>query len=213
MLVVTAALLWTGGAPWAQSPSVPAGTYTLDAERSRLTIHLERAGAFAVLAHRHVLAADGMGGRITIPESGLQETIAQFSLPVASILVDPPQARTEAGLEPLDEDDRADIRETMLGTDQLNAAAFPRIVATVERVEGTPPNLSVVLNLRVRDVSHRVTVPMEIAVDSDTVRASGQFTVRHADFGLEPYRALLGGIAVADEITVRFDLVAARAQP
>jgi polyisoprenoid-binding protein YceI len=205
-----ACLIWllTGpvgsGPAWGQPRA-----YTIDPHASGVQVLLARSGPLSAFAHDHVLVADGFAGGVALDPGDLSSAALQVTFPVASLIVDPPEARAAAGLDgSLSEKDRASIRATLLSAGQLDAERFPRVVATLEGVSGTLPDLLLALRVRVREAEQVLSVPVRVEATPDGLRASGEFTFLQSAFGIRPYRALLGAIAVEDEARVRFDIVA-----
>jgi hypothetical protein len=81
-------------------------------------------------------------------------------------------------------------------------------VATLEGASGTLPDLLLTLRVRVRQTEQVLSVPVRVEATPDGLRARGEFAFLQSGFGIRPYRALLGAIAVEDEARVRFDIVA-----
>jgi hypothetical protein len=48
---------------------------------------------------------------------------------------------------------------------------------------------------------------MTFRVTADTLMASGSFTVRQTDFGIQPYSTGFGTVKVADPVRFEFDVV------
>lgn len=210
-LLLLALLVVSGG--WPLTARAQTRSYVIDAAASSVQVILRREGAFSVLAHDHVLLADGFAGRVAVDRADVSRAAVQITLPVASLIVDPPDAREALQMEgDLDDEDRAEIRESMLAEDQLDAEQFPRIVATLESVTGTLPELELALRVRIRQTERVLSVPTRVEFAGDRLEASGEFTLLQSDFGIEPYSTLLGAIAVRDLVTVRFRVVA-RAEP
>lgn len=195
---------------WAASPAWgQARTYVVDPHASSVRMLLGRAGPFSVLAHDHVLVADGFAGRITVDRAASANAALQVTFPVGSLVVDPPEVRAELGLDgDVDEADRAEIKAAMLAEDQLHAEQYPRIVATLDSVQGRLPELVLALRVRIRQAEQVITMPARVTFTAEGLEARGEFTLVQSAFDIEPYTALLGAIAVQDEVTVRYRIVA-----
>ena len=201
-----AALCWwaLGDAALAQTRS-----YNVLAHDSAVQVVLRKEGLFSLLAHDHVMVADGFAGRVGVDPADVAKAALQLSFPVASLRVDPPEARAELGLEgKLDDGDRADIKENMLSPEQLDAAQYPRVIATLEGLSGQLPDLLLAVRVRIKKTEKVLSTPAHIELAGDRLLASGEFTFLQSDFGVEPYSSLLGAIAVQDEVRIRFRIVA-----
>jgi polyisoprenoid-binding protein YceI len=193
------------------APARPAGAteYRLDAAGSQLWLYLHPAGPMIKLGHSHVISTHALQGAVWIPAQ-LEHSACEFELPVAAFEVDDPQERSAAGgefAEPLDEEARAGTREHMLGDRQLDAAHYPLLTLRCQQVSVLPDGLLLQLVLTVRDHDARLAVPVHWQRDGCTLQASGEFTFRQTDLGIEPFSLLLGVLRVEDEIRARFQLL------
>jgi hypothetical protein len=62
----------------------------------------------------------------------------------------------------------------------------------------------------VRDHAAEVELPVTLQTSPETLTASGEFDLTHAELGLTPYSVALGALRVADRMHVRYRLVAQR---
>lgn len=179
--------------------------YRVDRERSLIVARVYRDGALARLGHDHVVSSRDLGGFVMLAADGAADR-ADVYLPLASLEVDDPALRATEGLgEPLDEDDVAGTRRNMLRV--LDADAHPFVMVHVTR-EGHVIKAALELNGESRALDARI----EAETGDDILRASGAFTIEHADFGLVPFSLLGGALAVREDIDIRFDIVAVRAK-
>ena len=51
-------------------------------------------------------------------------------------------------------------------------------------------------------------VPVTARIAADSVSAQGTFTILQSELGIKPFSIVGGAIAVADEVEIRFDIVA-----
>jgi len=216
--IVLAVLLPVGVALHAQQPA-PDGanpspppvprTFNIDPQTSSVTLRVFRAGMFSVLAHDHVLVASGIAGRLTLDEQDPRRCALQLSVPVASLEIDNPEHRKrEKFTTELSKKDIEQIRTIVMSSTYLDEPNYPRVTITAVEVAGALPTLSVGLNVRIKQVDKVYRVPAQISVEGDTLRATGELFLLQSDFGMKPYSALLGAIAVQDPVQIRFELVA-----
>jgi polyisoprenoid-binding protein YceI len=62
--------------------------------------------------------------------------------------------------------------------------------------------------LSIHGVVKPLTLPIRLEVQGSSIVASGKFTVKQTDFGIEPTSAAGGLVKVADEVGLTFRLVA-----
>ena len=218
-LAVAGWLLCAGGSLHAQqsapegaapsAPPAPARTFNIDPQTSSVTLRVFREGVLSVLAHDHVLVASGIAGRLTLDTQDPRRSALQLSVPVASLEIDNPEHRKrEQFKSTLSKKDIERIRTIVMSPDYLDEPSYPRVTITAVEVAGTLPTLSVGLNVRIKQVDKVYRVPAQIAVEGDTLRATGELFLLQSDFGMKPYSSMLGIIAVQDPVQIRFEIVA-----
>jgi polyisoprenoid-binding protein YceI len=194
------------------SAIAPAGAtaYRVDGSASSLRFYLHADGPMASVGHAHVISAHELEGEVWLQPQPEQST-CQLRLPVAAFIVDDPEERAAAGneyAEPLDTSAREGTRTHMLGERQLDAAHFPSIALRCVRMTPTSAGMSLQVAVTLRDRETLLTVPLQWEYQDGSLRASGEFSFRQSELGLEPYSLLLGALRVADEVHARFELVA-----
>lgn len=195
--------------PAAEGP-VGASLFRIDAGASLLRFYLHADGPLARVGHSHVITAHGLEGDVWL-QARPERSACELRLPVVAFVVDDPQERVVAGgeyAEPLDAADRDGTRAHMLGERQLDATRFPVITLRCTRLTPSPGGMSLELAVKLRAHEARLTVPLQWELQRDTLQASGEFSFRQSELGLQPYSLLFGALRVADEIHARFVLVA-----
>jgi polyisoprenoid-binding protein YceI len=177
-------------------------------------VRVYRGGTLASAGHNHVVASHTLGGTVYVPDDVLQASV-ELHLAVAELTVDEPQLRAqEAGTDfPPDvpQSARDGTRRNMLGAAVLDAAEFPEMVLRSERLEPAadePGALVAWLDAQVRDQHRTISVPLRYALVGDTLTLTGETALRQGELGLTPFTALMGALAVQDEMRVRFRIVA-----
>ena len=173
--------------------SAGAQSAPVDVTQSKLTIHAFKAGLFSGFAHDHQIAAPVSRG--TIDQSALY---VQLRFVTQSLKVLDPKASPS---------DRAQIQQTMLSEKVLDAARFPEIAFTSQRVApGKNGGYSVEGEL----ILHGVRRPLTIPVALENGRYIGSVKLKQTDFGITPIKLFGGTVKVKDEIQITFDIVPAR---
>jgi hypothetical protein len=196
-------------------PSPPGGarSFRVDAERTQLTFLVRRGGALSRLGHNHAIRSDAESGNAWVAADG-RSCALQLHLPVRSFVVDDPAARAAAGPDfhgTIPDDARAGTFGNMTGASLLDAGHFPEVLVRYAGEVPGPGPAPVRVVVTVKGEPHALDVPMVVDADDDEVIASGEARMTHGEIGLQPFSIMGGAIAVADEITVRFELVASRA--
>lgn len=210
-MLLCASLLLAGGAR-GTAAAEPVG-YTLVSGQSQVIAVLRREGALSVLAHDHVLVARKLDATLRVALTDLERSTAELTLKAADLIVDAPSDRQAAGLaDTLEEDSRAEIRDTMLSAEGLDAGRFPVMRMRLLRARGAPSEADLTVALSIHGVEKEYSVFATVLPQGERIRIRGTFELLQSEHGIQPYTALLGAIAVEDRVTVTFDLVAERSR-
>lgn len=185
--------------------------YVIDAARSRLLIYAYRGGAAARLGHNHVLRAAQVDGFVHVTAAAAAGARFDLRVPLAQLVIDEPELRAATGDAFAGERSAADIAGTqhnMLGPDNLDAARFPDVRVHSTAISGDWPALVADIEITLHGVTRAMTVPLTVHRDDTQLRVTGALALRQSDFGITPYSALLGLLAVQDPVTIRFELIA-----
>jgi polyisoprenoid-binding protein YceI len=166
--------------------SVNAQQHNVDAQKSTLTIHVGKAGAFSALGHEHEVSAP--------IHSGTADTGPH---PSVEIHVDARELRV------IDKDesdsDRATVQDAMLGPDVLDSQQHQEIVYKSSSAESTGQSKWKLRgNLTLRGQTH----PVPVTVTFKDGQYTGEATVKLTDFGITPPGK--AGIRVKDELKITF---------
>lgn len=204
------------GAPAPQSIAPHRGrAYDIVAGESLLVVRVYRAGTLAAAGHNHVIASHTLAGTIYLPDDPLGSSF-ELRIAVDALTVDEPglRAAQPGGDFPPDVSDaaRAGTRRNMLGPAVLDAADYAEVVLRAVRLEsaaGAPVGLLTAhIDAEVRGQHRPLAVAVRYALAGDTLTVSGDTALTHAELGLTPFTALLGALAVQDEMRISFRLVA-----
>lgn len=185
--------------------------YVIDHARSEIAVRVFRAGLAAFLAHDHVIRAAEWDATLDVNRDP-PALSADFRVPVDALVVDEPEARARHGLDGvLSDDDRASVRTTMLGPEQLDAARYPEIRFRAAEIDRAGEGFRLAGELTLHGQTKRITVPITVRDDGGTLTAHGSVRVVQSDYGITPHRALLGAIKNQDEVEIVVTVVAAPA--
>jgi polyisoprenoid-binding protein YceI len=192
------------------APLARADAWTVDPERTVVTIIVRRAGPLARLGHDHVITSADERGRTWIGPTPADSAF-ELELPVERFEVDLPGPRAAAGAEfaaPVPQDARAGTRHNMLRTEVLDAADFPLITMRSIAASGDWPQPVIRLSVTLRGATREFEVPVIVERDAATVVARGELRFNQSDFGITPFSVGGGAIQVADTLEVRFEIAA-----
>ena len=167
---------------------VSAQEHNLDTQKSTLTIHVGKTGAFSALGHEHEVRAPIHGG-----------TADTGSHPAVEVRVD---ARALRVIDKDDsEKDRAEVQKTMLGPEVLDSENHPEIVFKSTSAESIGQGRWTLRgNLTMRGKARPVTVQATLKDG----RYTGETTVKLTDFGIKPPGK--AGVKAKDEVRIEFDV-------
>jgi polyisoprenoid-binding protein YceI len=184
---------------------VLAATYSVEPARCSVAIHVGRSGLFKFAGHAHEVVASRCDGEVVAVPEDLGRSSVQLSFDAASLRV------SEKG-EP--EGDAPKVQEAMLGPKLLDAARFPGISFVSTAVSGRLVSAGVyelVLtgDLGLHGVTRRISLPLRVVLQADSLTASGHLDLKQTAFGLSPI-SVAGLVKVKDEIGIDFEIAARR---
>jgi polyisoprenoid-binding protein YceI len=179
---------------------------------SLLTILAFRGGTLAKVGHNHVIASHDVSGTFYVPDDVTHSTF-ELRIPVGQLVIDEPDLRAKEGPDfPKDVPDSAKegTRRNMLSEGLLNGGQYPDISLVSQHIDVITPGSQVRADVEVtvRGQTHTVSVPVTYSLTNGELVASGEFPLKQTDLGLTPFTAMLGALAVQDEMRVRFRFVA-----
>ena len=189
-----------GSAPaWAQSGKPDSVVYVWS-PASRFEVKTGKAGLFGFAGHAHVVRARGFAGRVVYYPNAPSESRVEIVVPADS-------------LDVLTPSDTAEIRKVTqaMRTDVLHADAYPVISFVSTAVTPTVDGFRVQGRLTLAGQTGDVSCDIRAELGTDTLRATGGFSVKQSDYGIRPYRGgPAGTVRVADRVTFSFEAVGIR---
>lgn len=173
------------------------------APASRFEVTTGKSGLFGFAGHEHTIRARAFSGRIVYrPDSIAASRIA------ITVLTD--------SLEVLTPPDTEEIRKVTasMRTEVLDVANYREIRLVSQRIEGTPPRITVTAALTIKGKTREVPLTVDLEMGGDTLHATATFKIKQTDFGIRPYRGGPGGtVRVADEVKFSIQAIAIRQAP
>jgi polyisoprenoid-binding protein YceI len=168
------------------------GSHRLGPDNGSLHVKTYREGMAAKVGHDLVIEVTGWEASATVGDAGTVEAL--------SLDVDPRSLHVREGLrgvKPLTDKDRADIRKTIddkvLGGD---AIAF-----RCSEPRHDDPAGRVVADGELTIAGTTRPVSAELSVDADG-RMTATVPVKQTEWGIKPYRGLMGALKVRDDVEV-----------
>lgn len=172
-------------------------TLSLAGEHGTLTLHTGVEGRAAKMGHRLTIAVRIWEATATF--AGDQPSSASLRAELRSLEV----VDGQGGVKPLSDKDRASIRDNAMGT--LRAGEHPQVVFTSDHVEPTADGFAMTGQLSIAGVTRPLTVPVTVQNAGGHRRLLAAADVLQSAHGITPYSAMMGGLRVADRVTVRLD--------
>jgi len=165
----------------------------IDAEHSRLIVHVGKAGFFSGLGHEHEISAPISRGEV---ELSAPASVAFTVMAGKLAVLDPSES----------ESTRAEVQKTMLGPTVLDAEKFPEIrfvSESVERLSDSHWKVHGKLTL------HGQTQPVVLETRLEKGHYQGTASLLQSSFGVTPIRLAGGTIQVKNEVQIKYDIVLA----
>jgi polyisoprenoid-binding protein YceI len=165
----------------------------MDDGQSRLTLHVEKSGAFSGFGHAHEVSASIVRGEV------------ETSKP-SSVWFDV-NARDMKVIDPGESDDtKSKVQEAMLGPGVLDVAKYPQIHFASDSVEVIG---DAHWRIHGRLTLHGQTHPIVLETTLEKGHYRGTATIQQTNFGITPIRVAGGTIKVKDEVQIEYDVVLA----
>jgi polyisoprenoid-binding protein YceI len=160
----------------------------VDTQKSTITIHVGKTGAFSAFGHEHEIRAP--------IRSGTADTGAHPSVEIHVNARDPRVMDPDAS-----DKDRAEVQATMLGPEVLDSDEHRDIVFKSTAAEPTGEGR---WTLRGNLTLHGQTHPITVQVTLKDGHFTGESTVKQTDFGIKPPGK--AGVHAKDEVVIHFDV-------
>ena len=184
-----------GWSPALHDQSAPAA-YRI-APDSRFDVVTGKAGLLGRFGHEHRIRARSFTGTIVYNAADPSASSVEVTVPTAGLHV------VALGA---DREDAPDVEKAMR-EDVLHVDRWPTIEFRSTAVEPISGGVRVTGDLTMAGRTRPVTLDMRLRADGRRLVADGAFTIRQTDWGIEPYRAALGTIRVADRVTFELHVV------
>ncbi len=166
---------------------------------SRLVVKTGKAGLFGFAGHTHVIRARSLAGEL-VYRPGKPTSHLWLKIPTDS-------------LEVLTPPDTAEIRKVTeaMRTEVLHVDRYPEMTFAADSLNARSGKMEFPLLVTMEGKTRKVPVTADVTIGSDSIRATGSFTVKQTDFGIKPFSGgPAGSVKVADRVTFCFDLLARR---
>ncbi len=191
-------------AAWSQAPSV--AVYRIDPAHSRIELTVFKSGLLKMIGHDHSIAAKSFSGQVRFNFGNFGDSSVQLNIDALSLAVlDDPS---------VPEKDRQEIQANMEGAKVLNVRDFPQITfrsTEIARPASTGESLMLRGRLNLHGAEKEIAFPIQLYSGTNRLRVTGSAVIAQTDFGIKPIKAAAGGVRVKDQLNVKFDIFAEKA--
>jgi polyisoprenoid-binding protein YceI len=183
-------------------------TYTVDAPKSKIEIHVGKEGFFSAFGHDHLIVAKEISGEAQVDAQDIAESSVVLAISAKSLAVlDPGES----------EKDKAEVQKTMLGEKVLDVEKYGQIRFTSARVSnpkktGAGWELHLEGKLALHGVEKPISFPLRVRLDGDMLRAQAEVSLLQTDYGMTPVKVGGGAVKVKNRLKITLD-IAARKKP
>jgi hypothetical protein len=172
---------------------IPPGTHMFGPENATLAVRTGRTGKASKAGHDLLLDVTAWRATIEVDDGSVPVSIA-LDADATSLRV----REGTGGLKALDDDDRANIEQT-IDDEVLNREAIEFRSTSVRADDG---RLSVEGDLTLAGATRPLA--FDVTLDGDD-GLSGSAVVKQSDWGMKLYSSLFGALRVADDVHVSFE--------
>lgn len=177
--------------------------YIIDPKGSAFFVQAFASGLLSAFAHNPKLAVRDFAGEASFVRSGATLGNVRVQLTI--------QADSLEVVDDISKKDRDEIHMRM-ANEVFETEQFPEIVYECSRVSanGNADQFWAMLNgeLTLHGVTRTLPISARVTLNGNSLRASGEFSVRQSDFGIQLISAAGGAIRVKDDVKCSFDFVA-----
>ncbi len=182
--------------------ALEAGSYHLTSNSGKLSVYTFKEGFLSAIAHDLLIDVPNFTIKLNVPDAGVQSANVEAEILANSLKVVCAMKEGQRQPDTLKEKDKADIEEATF-KDVLHPSQYPTInfrSSNIQEKDG-------VYHVKGELTLHGVTRPIEFDAKTTTGKdLKGRVTLSQKDFGIKPYKALLGTLKVKNEVSIAFDL-------
>jgi polyisoprenoid-binding protein YceI len=176
--------------------------YRIDPAMSQFTVRVFASGLLSSLGHNPTIGIREYSGEVDFVGDNLEQASLRLRVHADSFEV----------TDDVSDKDRRDIEERMK-QDVLETSRYREIVFESSSISATKMGegffaANISGNLTLHGATCRQTIIARVVLNGDSLRASGELSVRQTDFGIKLVSVAGGTLKVKDELKVSFDTVA-----
>ena len=176
--------------------------YLIDGKSSTFTVRAFATGLLSAFGHNPTIAIPDLEGEILFNPEAVEHSSVRLVAHAVSLNV----------TDDIREKDREEINRIMQ-QEVLESESYPDIVYDCSRITASKVGEGQywgTLNgeLTLHGVKRTQPVSVRISMNRDTLRATGDFSIRQTDYEIRPVSAVGGTVKLKDELKFSFDISA-----
>jgi polyisoprenoid-binding protein YceI len=179
--------------------------YLVNGKGSRFTARAFATGLLSAFGHDPTISIPDFEGEALVNPNALEESSLHLVIQAAALTV----------TGDIDDEDRDEMNRRM-HAEVLESDGYSEITYECSKLSASQTGEGqywVALNgeLSMHGVTRSQPVSARVMVNGDTLRATGDFSVRQSDYELKPVSAAGGTVKLKDEIKLSFEITARKA--
>jgi polyisoprenoid-binding protein YceI len=177
-------------------------SYALDDSQSKFFARAFAGGLLWFKGKDHLVAVREFTGQAQITPGSITPASLEITAKAAS-MVETRDVFTEQEKQIINKE----LREIVLEPDKYPDITFKSTRVTGKSTGADRYQLKIEGNLTLHGVTRGITIPTEVTVSGNDMRARGEFSIDRDDFGVKATSAFHGMVRVRDNIKFTFDIV------
>ncbi len=177
-------------------------TYALDSSQSKFVARAFAGGLLWFKGKDHLVAVREFTGEAQITPGAITPASLEITAKAAS-MVETREVFTEQQKQIINKE----LREIVLEPEKYPDITFKSTNVTGKSLGGDRYELKIDGNLTLHGVTRRITIPTEVTLSGNDMRARGEFSIDRDDFGVKATSAFHGMVRVRNKIEFTFDIV------
>ena len=179
--------------------------YRLDPSRSTFMVRAFAGGLLWFKGKDHFIAVRDFSGEATVTEGTIIPATLQLTIKSDS-LVETRDIFTEQEKQIINKE----LREIVLEPEKYPEITFKSTSVTGKLNPNGQFETRIDGDLTLHGVTRRITIPADVTVTGNDLRARGEFTIERGDFNVKATSAVHGMVRVRDKLKFTFDIVGHR---
>lgn len=176
-------------------------SYALDSSQSKFVARAFAGGLLWFKGKDHLVAVREFSGQAQITPGSITPASLEMTAKAAS-MVETRDVFTEQEKQIINKE----LREIVLEPEKYPDITFKSTRVTGKSTGGDRYELKIEGNLTLHGVTRGITIPTEVTLSGNDMRARGVFSIERDDFGIKATSAFHGMVRVRNKIEFTFDI-------